>query len=105
MRRKVSALKTPKHRLMPIRTVPEFGVRCLMFRITTMGLPLGSASVFNSLSKKSAQPRLASSIFLQRKFALQEEQPCPPKAKVTRSNRVGCANKINSFLNLAFYPE
>ena len=22
---------------------------------------------------------------------------CPPKAKVTRSNRVGCANKINAF--------
>jgi hypothetical protein len=26
---------------------------------------------------------------------------CPPKAKVTRSNRVGCANKTKRFLNLA----
>src|SRR5216683_2455545 len=26
-------------------------------------------------------------------------EPCPPKAKVTRSDRVGCANKINNLFN------
>ena len=25
---------------------------------------------------------------------------CPPKAKVTRSNRVGCSSKINQLTNL-----
>jgi len=26
---------------------------------------------------------------------------CPPKAKVTRSNRVGCANKFNALLHFS----
>ena len=29
---------------------------------------------------------------------------CPPKAKVTRSNRVGCANKFNSLPGLCRLP-
>jgi hypothetical protein len=29
------------------------------------------------------------------------EEPCPPKAKVTRSNRVGCTSKLNELDRLA----
>jgi hypothetical protein len=79
-----------------------------------LGIPLGSASDFNSLREKRRLLFFASSTFLQLKnfvgtdfrlrkligsvtkriaqFSTRRKSECgPPKAKVTRSNRVGCA--------------